>query len=125
MTGNKTLLKSTSVLGLVFALAQPASAMTCVEYNQLDAGAQKEAFETMGGRENLREEAVGADEGEKAEELSETNELGDPDAQNGGRAAARAAATGSDEELMVVLKEECSTYPDMSFDAMFKESEAK
>jgi len=97
MTLGKTFLKSTSVLGLVVALSQPAFAMTCVEYNKMDEAGQMEAFEGMGGREMLRDEAVGADEDAQADAASETNALGDPDDDLGGRAAARAKATGSDE----------------------------
>ena len=41
-------------------------------------------------------------------------------------AAARAAATGSDEELMTVLMEECEANPDMDMATMFQdEDEAK
>ena len=123
---SKTILKSTSILGLVFALSTPAYAMTCAEYNEMDEAGQMEAFEGMGGREMLRDEAVGADEGAETDAASATNELGDPDDDIGGRAAARAAATGSDEELMVVLKEECDANPDMDMAGMFQdEDEAK
>jgi len=126
MTLSKTFLKSTSVLGLVVALSQPAFAMTCVEYNKMDEAGQMEAFEGMGGREKLRDEAVGADEDAQADAASGTNELGDPDDDIGGRAAARAKATGSDEELMVVLREECEANPDMDLTSMFRdEDEAK
>ncbi|MFN3210507.1 MAG: hypothetical protein ACE369_16190 [Roseovarius sp.] len=126
MTFSKTLIKSTSVLGLFALLSQPALAMTCAEYSEMDEAGQMEAFETMGGRENLREEAVGADEGADTDASSASNELGDPDDDIGGRAAARAAATGSDEELMVVLMEECEGNPEMDMADMFQsEEEAK
>ncbi|MEL7256279.1 MAG: hypothetical protein AAFN80_00340 [Pseudomonadota bacterium] len=120
MLFGKTYLKSASILGFLIAFSQPAFAMTCKEFSEMDESAQKEAFEVMGGRENLREEASGADEDEKTYTTGETNELGDPDSDVGGRAAARAAATGSDEDLMVVLKEECDANPEMNFDAMFE-----
>ncbi|MGK7652779.1 hypothetical protein ACSQ76_10295 [Roseovarius sp. B08] len=126
MTFNKTLLKSTSVLGLVVALSQPAYAVTCAEYNEMDSAGQMEAFEGFGGREMLRDEAVGADENAETDAASATNELGDPDDDVGGRAAARAMATGSDEELMVVLMEECEANPEMDMADMFQdEDEAK
>ncbi|KRS10488.1 hypothetical protein XM53_20995 [Roseovarius atlanticus] len=126
MTFGKTFLKSTSVLGLVVALSTPAYAMTCAEYSAMDSAGQTEAFEGMGGREMLRDEAVGADENADTDAASATNELGDPDDDVGGRAAARAAATGSDEELMTVLMEECEANPDMDMATMFQdEDEAK
>lgn len=121
MPFSKNFLKSASILGLLITVSQPAFAMTCKEFNELDEAGQKEALETMGGRENLREKARGADEGEKTYTTAETKELGDPDDDLGGRAAARAAATGSDEELLVVLREECEANPEMSLDVMFKD----
>ncbi|QFT80740.1 hypothetical protein FIU89_08980 [Roseovarius sp. THAF27] len=123
MTLNSTFLKTSSVLGLVVALSQPAYAMRCAEFNEMDEAGQMEALETMGGRENIREEAVGADEGADTDSSSATAELGDPDADNGGRAAARAAATGSDEELMVVLREECASNPEMDMAGMFRDED--
>ena len=123
MTLNRTFLKTSSVLGLVVALSQPAYAMQCAEFSEMDEAGQMEALETMGGRENIRDEAVGADEGADTDSSSATTELGDPDADNGGRAAARAAATGSDEELMVVLREECAANPDMDMAGMFRDED--
>lgn len=123
MTLNSTFLKTSSVLGLVVALSQPAYAMQCAEFNEMDEAGQMEALETMGGRENIRDEAVGADEGADTDSSSATGELGDPDDDNGGRAAARAAATGSDEELMVVLREECANNPEMDMAGMFRDED--
>lgn len=125
MNGINQILKSTCALGVLAFLAQPALAMTCAEYSQLDEAAQQEAFETRGGRENLREAATGSDEGEKTTDANTDGELGDPDDDIGGRAAARAAATGSDEEIMVVLKEECEANPDMQFDDIFEDPETR
>ncbi len=125
MTRNSIFLKTTSILGLVVAMAQPAMAMTCAEYNDMDEAAQMDAVTSMGGREKLREHARGADEGEQTQTTSATKEIGDPGDDNGGRAAARAAATGSDEELMVVFKEECENNPDMMFDDMFEQPQTK
>lgn len=123
MTLSNTFLKTTSVLGLFIALSQPAYAVTCAEFSEMDDAGQMEAFETMGGRENIRDEAVGADEGADTDASSATDELGDPDDDIGGRAAARAAATGSDEELMVVLKEECENNPEMDMADMFRDED--
>ncbi|QFT92823.1 hypothetical protein FIU86_08200 [Roseovarius sp. THAF9] len=123
MTFSKTFLKSTSVLGLVVALSTPAYAMTCAEFNEMDSAGQMDAFDGMGGREMLRDEAVGADESADTDAASATNELGDPDDDIGGRAAARAAATGSDEELIVVLKEECESNPDMDMASLFRDED--
>lgn len=123
MTLNSTFLKTSSVLGLVIALSQPAYAMRCVEFIEMDEAGQMEALEAMGGRENARDEAVGADEGAGTDASSDTVELGDPDDENGGRAAARAAAVGSDEELMVVLREECENNPEMDMADLFRDED--
>ena len=52
--------------------------MTCAEYSERHSAGQAEAFQSLGGCESLRDEAVDAEENGDKDASSATDELGDP-----------------------------------------------
>lgn len=106
-------IKPLAAIGTVTALAQPAMAMTCVEFSDLDMTEQQKVIDSMGGREQAREEARGDDPPVEPEGTVEIDPV-DKDDTLAGREAAREAGRGA--EVIVRVLNDCVKEPDGNLD---------
>ena len=119
MTSKSFFLKSVSVLGLAGVLSQPALAMTCVEFSELDEETQMQMLEEMdaemGGREAARDEGRGADEGVDTDASFEVSTEDKADAE-GGQEAQHEAGRGA--ELIATVKQGCEENPESDVESL-------
>lgn len=98
------MLKTVSVAGLTAAMSLPAAAMTCKEFNALDAEGQLAAMYDMGGREAARMKARGNDEAMEAEGHGDVS-VENNDNTEGGKEGRDEMARGAD--VVVTIMEGC------------------
>ncbi|MEI4197417.1 hypothetical protein [Roseovarius sp. E0-M6] len=112
------MLKTVSVFGLTAAMAMPAAAMTCGEFDALSADEKMAAMYDMGGREAARQASRGNDPdmGGDDQVIVENN-----DDTEGGREGARERMKGAD--VMVKIREMCEGNPDMDMDDVMSSKE--
>ncbi len=95
------ILTTTAILGVAAAFAQPAAAMTCEEFMELEEVEQVEAIEEMGGRAARMEEARGDDEMADSDDIEAEME---EDHVEGGRADKMEEVRGDDPDVAQIIK---------------------
>jgi hypothetical protein len=95
------ILTTTAILGVAAAFAQPAAAMTCEEFMELEEVEQVEVIEEMGGRGEMRDEARGDDEMADADDIEAEME---EEHVEGGREEQREEGRGDDPDMAQIIK---------------------
>ncbi|QYX56656.1 hypothetical protein K1T73_16725 [Roseovarius sp. SCSIO 43702] len=116
------MLKTVSVAGLTAAMAMPAAAMTCAEFDAMSPDEQLGVMYDMGGRMAARDMARG-DDADMGGDDAATVDTESADNVAGGEEERAQMARGSD--VVVKMREMCEADPEANLDDIMNSKEMR